>query len=679
MDLLYKIQLKNWLILLAPSFLYILFSDIFKYKVVSLHLILVTTVITLLFTLHIVLQLSFGIRLRNILGTTLNSIYLIFFIFFYAFNLVSIYFWGENMTYSLTMDYLFNLNEVIEFIPASRGVKIFLLGFLGVLILIIIRISYFISTAWFKYNKISKVKNLIHCLLPIVTIVSILLLSASILETVNKNHFDINKTIYLGVTLILLIVFMIFQYLSGKRGNAKPISRIDRRYFLMSVGALLVILIMQMGVWHVATIGIKENKMVREPIWSFWNDASVVGAGINLRRLQIQESDKSFKANWKPRELNGKAPNIIIILVDALRADHTGLYGYERNVTPFLDSLYYNRIVSRVDLALSTCSNSYCGILSILGSKPFRDIATSNYKIQDYLKDLNYTNHFMLSGSHQNWYNLGKAYGKNIDNMKFHSNTKYSQNDDRNIINSLEILEDWNGEPNFFYIHLMSAHLNGFRRKDLARFKPYRFSFKKNPLDVDDRIEINRYDNGIIQADNYIKEIFEILSRKQYLNNSLVIITSDHGEELGETNKRGHGWNLQPHETIIPMLIYNSNSDSTFNYPFATHVDIGPTIVDRIGAEIPDVWWGASIDSLKTDNVNRFTYHEISKYPLDKAVVWWRKDKVLKYLRSEDPNRTELVFDLITDPYETRNIIDEISNGELNTLTLKMNKHWGSE
>jgi glucan phosphoethanolaminetransferase (alkaline phosphatase superfamily) len=75
----------------------------------------------------------------------------------------------------------------------------------------------------------------------------------------------------------------------------------------------------------------------------------------------------------------------------------------------------------------------------------------------------------------------------------------------------------------------------------------------KGPVDLIQYV--NRYDNGILRADSFIRELFSSLDRKGYLQNSIVMILADHGEELGERGHYGHGSNLYQSQIRIPMLI----------------------------------------------------------------------------------------------------------------------------
>jgi glucan phosphoethanolaminetransferase (alkaline phosphatase superfamily) len=101
--------------------------------------------------------------------------------------------------------------------------------------------------------------------------------------------------------------------------------------------------------------------------------------------------------------------------VDALRADELSLYGYSRKTSPFLQQLYDEKKLQKIDYAFSTSSASFPGILSILRSKPAYNLAYQNYSLSEVLKDQGYQVNYILSGDHANWYDMQYFYGKDID------------------------------------------------------------------------------------------------------------------------------------------------------------------------------------------------------------------------------------------------------------------------
>ena len=103
----------------------------------------------------------------------------------------------------------------------------------------------------------------------------------------------------------------------------------------------------------------------------------------------------------------------------------------------------------------------------------------------------------------------------------------------------------------------------------------------------------DRYDDKVLQADGIIRQVFEGLAAKHYLENAMVIVMGDHGEGLGERHW-AHGWDLRNEDIRIPMLLYDAPAARYPDLTFAAQIDVAPTILDRVGLPIPASWQSRS-------------------------------------------------------------------------------------
>ncbi len=236
----------------------------------------------------------------------------------------------------------------------------------------------------------------------------------------------------------------------------------------------------------------------------------------------------AVRANY-PKQVQFNKKNVILIIVDALRADELSLYGYSRKTSPFLQQLYDEKKLQKIDYAFSTSSASFPGILSILRGKPAYNLAYHNYSLSEVLKDQDYQVNYILSGDHANWYDMQYFYGKDID---LYFDGRYSEKyvcDDNLLFEGLNKVEPFKDKPAFFYLHLMSVHYAGIKHPEFIKWKPTSIEWEPVPYR-------NNYDNGVYAADQTIEKIFQELKAKGYLENSIVVITADHGSHLGERN-----------------------------------------------------------------------------------------------------------------------------------------------
>lgn len=370
-------------------------------------------------------------------------------------------------------------------------------------------------------------------------------------------------------------------------------------------------------------------------------------AALNLRDQLIR---KQLSAR---RDFDKK--NVVLIIADSLRADRTPIYGYGRSTTPFLSKLLEEKSLRKVQFAAANCSATYCAVLSILGSRNSPRLHPGNLKIHDLLRDQGYKVHFILSGDHANWLDLKQAYGASIDSYFDGTRTRrFPPTDDRLIFEGLDLVPKYDGQPSFFYFHLMSAHSLGIRLDEHSRFQPaQKEMYGKLLATYDPHLLSNTYDNAVVQTDDFIRQIFTILDQKGYLDNSVVFILSDHGQGLGEHGRYAHGKYLYQEQIRIPLLIHDRPEVSYRNLEFATQIDIAPTILDRLGLAIPSSWEGRSLIRPSSE---QYSYHQTMENVPWRAVLYKKEGAIYKLLFAETDS-TEELYELRSDPGEANNLI----------------------
>ena len=356
-------------------------------------------------------------------------------------------------------------------------------------------------------------------------------------------------------------------------------------------------------------------------------------------------------------------PNIIIIIADALRADHVGVYGYDRITTPFIDNLVNTKKAIKIDNAFSTCSESGCGILSTLGSRPYDEISRKNIKINNVLKAHDYDINFILSADHS-WGGLDEHYPPYDLFYDGNSTKKHAPTDDQLVLEKLTQISSYK-KPTFFYFHLMSNHPMGMRKRQFDKYTPtlgphdwfYNLPIIRNIYNRDPPLlRNNYYDNGIVSTDYYISQIFNQLTKKGYMENSIVWIIADHGEAQGEHGQYGHVQSLYNEETRIPMIIVDSQLDKYKERFFATHMDIAPTILNRLNIKIPESWKGSSLLNKKVGT--HITHHNIPSRDGDKGIIVKTDDnQIFKLLYNDkDSFKVMAIFNITKDLSEKHNL-----------------------
>ncbi len=383
-----------------------------------------------------------------------------------------------------------------------------------------------------------------------------------------------------------------------------------------------------------------KMKFKGEPLYNFF-----VPISSNFDKVSLNPTELAAINEYKSLEFEGveNAPNLILIVVDALRADRLPMYGYPNNNAPFLQGLFDAGEMNKVDLALSNCSTSFCGILSILSGKSIQELRTANFKLHDVLKKRAYQTNFLLSGSHNEWYQMKRAYTYHYPiDVYFdgESNDSLDVSDDLAVLERLRALEIDQRKPQFMYLHLMSAHRSGIRQEKYRKYLP---DFPLNGFNPDSLRFNNAYDNGVIQSDDYIKTIFDELAKKGMLENSIVVVTADHGEALGEHGRFGHAVDINQGNLHIPFLVYNSTNRTSDLPEYVSQGEMMAVMLDELDIETP-----AFTNPEETD----ITYHRQGNKLAVVKKIGSTLYKLLTVLDSSNPK----LYNLDQDPNELNDL-----------------------
>jgi arylsulfatase A-like enzyme len=172
------------------------------------------------------------------------------------------------------------------------------------------------------------------------------------------------------------------------------------------------------------------------------------------------------------------------------------------------------------------------------------------------------------------------------------------------------------------------------------------------------------YSGEVAYIDNNLGKLIRFLKQIGIYDNSLFIITADHGESLGEHNYSGHGHNLYEESMRIPFILYsNSNSfpKGKIIDSFGSTIDIAPTILDLIGIDITQFDFdGTSLRDTILGNKQRrnVEIYQETFYPMENYDKPFYRALYLDNMKLilEDDNKKSL-FDIKSDPKEHRNLI----------------------
>jgi glucan phosphoethanolaminetransferase (alkaline phosphatase superfamily) len=392
------------------------------------------------------------------------------------------------------------------------------------------------------------------------------------------------------------------------------------------------------------------HELSREPLLGSWHNISI-GTNYTDRQRHPLESGADIVARERSlSQTASRRPNVVLIYVDALRADVTEPYGGPRKNMAFVSDMVAKGVWRQVDHVLAACPATICGLAAILQSRPAWLQSPDNYSLPKLLKDHGYFNAYVLSSNHQNYRDLRRYYdpadfyldGKDLDQSR--------GADDRVVMTGLERLGPWRGEPTFLMIGLVSTHALATKAEEFRIYRPDRAGLENRA--VIPEAFVNNYHNGVLQADAMLRKIWAFLSEHGYLRDAIVVITSDHGEALGEDGKFGHLTGLHQPELRIPLWIHET-FPTVQESRFARQVDIAPTIVAALGLQPPQTWQGIALqEPIKAAT----SVHFVQSLPHDVAVVDY--DGVTAYKLVINRSSTEeKLFEILRDPQESNNIL----------------------
>jgi glucan phosphoethanolaminetransferase (alkaline phosphatase superfamily) len=397
------------------------------------------------------------------------------------------------------------------------------------------------------------------------------------------------------------------------------------------------------------------------------------------RVLAIQK-DRHFEKFMRPKLPS--VHNIILIVVDALRADHLPVYGYTRPLTPNLSGFLSHVPYQKVDLTLSNGFDTLTGLQCLMTSKEPWAVSQFNYTLADFLSDNGFKNYFTLAGNHS-WQKRRHSFGKRIDFFYDGSEnpTANGDCDDEIAINGLEKLKPDDGSYHFIYIHLISVHQLSLLHPDFEFYTPIHnilnLVFLGSQVSADILSTTNMYDDRILQMDDSLGKALSILKQKGYLHDYVGVFTADHGQLLGEKGRYGHGFFATLGGMRVPLIFFGSKPlPRLAQKHFATQVDIAQTLADLAGLELVSCWQG---QSLLRPRVNPWSIHySVQAWEgREEAAVYSGEGKILKYSRTIGGNSgkpLESLYDLEKDPLENENLI-----GHYNTKFTDQIRHQADE
>ncbi len=369
--------------------------------------------------------------------------------------------------------------------------------------------------------------------------------------------------------------------------------------------------------------------------------------------------------------------------IDSLRPDHMGAYGYERNTTPHIDALADDGVLfTRAYAANSPCMPSRAGTMSgrygihngvathgrqgrILNSPHMRDDESYDRSWWR-LPELFFNNRVQTVGIssfprhpapwfYQLWHEFYQPQEPNEEGA-------YFQTPEASKITDIALgcLDEHLQNDLYLYVQYWNPHTPYTRSEEsVAKFEdppmpPYPTESQINDHrewdtwrsadqeDIESRADLAEvlahYDAEVHHVDKYVGRLIKELRENEVYDDTLIIVTADHGEEFGEHGiYREHG-TVSEGTQQIPLIIKPPASESVSpgsRDHLTTNVDLAPTIADYCGFEPPATWQGNSLRPVIASEDTDWRNHIILEHGLYTAQRAIRTDR-WKLIRTYD-------------------------------------------
>jgi len=270
------------------------------------------------------------------------------------------------------------------------------------------------------------------------------------------------------------------------------------------------------------------------------------------------------------------APNIVLLVVDCLRPDHLGCYGYERSTSPAIDRLADSGIIYRQAYSCAPWTKpSVASMFTSVyanehGATSLKDMLPAQFlTVAEALKNRGYRTFFFNSGNDC----IGEHYqfGQGFDHYYMPSGSCNADTLTDKFKGCLDGISK--GERFFAYIHYMDTHApynrnrfnNLFTGGGSTYLKPgenyisswhIRIMTANNKItEVEKDFLIALYDGQIRYVDENIKKLVGFLKKKNIFDNTVIIVTSDHGEEFWDHGSYEHGHSLYNEILHVPLIL----------------------------------------------------------------------------------------------------------------------------
>jgi arylsulfatase len=381
----------------------------------------------------------------------------------------------------------------------------------------------------------------------------------------------------------------------------------------------------------------------------------------------------AFAAGCVKQPDRGRPGNVLLISIDALRADHLGWWGYHRNTTPFLDRLAsegtsfplafvntHGTPPSHTTMLTATYQESHrVGMRDDPANSADLRLPEGIEAVQDILGQNGWATVAVTGGGY-----MSRDFGFDRGFEIFVDRVRTIEQGADELTTAIRNVSQAD-RPVFALFHTYEVHspytappaYDGLFGADTCSIEataealiPLQASAADHLSQADFDCLARLYDRGIRHADDALRGLFDELRAIGFLDDAMVVITSDHGEEFGDHGGLLHRGSLFDELLHVPLILWGACAHpNVIDQTLASTIDIAPTILDCLGVEIPASMEGRSLLRPPASDEEQRVF---SQYGAQIYSVRTRQWKLIAGGRWANP----MLFDMRRDPEETRNV-----------------------
>jgi arylsulfatase A-like enzyme len=387
----------------------------------------------------------------------------------------------------------------------------------------------------------------------------------------------------------------------------------------------------------------------------------------------------------RPRTRSDAPPNLLLVSLDTLRADRLSAYGYERPTSPNLDAwaagsaVLFRHAVAPASWTLPSHTTMFTGLdVHRHGVSQFGQVPAEAVTLAEMLRERGWATAAITGGGlmHPSFH-----LSQGFDTYRYYEGKPRKDEMTAGVDAAIRWLERAPARPWFLLFHTYEVHtpydvrqpyfddfsrFDGMRVREGEAERPQVTHGFQNQVSVDrytahgegaeelDRDEVvellnDVYDSGVAYADRQFARLLEALERTGQRENTVVIVTSDHGELLGEHGGRSSHASLYDENLMVPLIVAapGGAAGSVVERQVGV-VDVTPTALELLGVAPPEeidgvslapivlggeiegaaeVWSHAGMNnrglSLRTDNRDKYVYNHAVWPPLPGEESRW--------------------------------------------------------